>query len=186
MANLKLFKLLLGCKPLGRHTEQHDIFFGVAASLHELVPEIKTFWPGCRIHVDAWREVTAVEDYQIKVVSKEKTDESFQEQRHKLFFINLGGYQENKFAEQHHVLLTVAQDKTTALMKAKNTLFFQHTHFDGAYSHIDDKYGIDVDDFYQIEEILSPFQKERYKIEIISSPGLKQDPFHLGYLKLME
>jgi hypothetical protein len=41
----KLFMLLLGCKPLGRNTEQHDIFFGIADSLPELKPEILNFWP---------------------------------------------------------------------------------------------------------------------------------------------
>jgi hypothetical protein len=186
MTNLKLFMLLLGCKPLGRHTEQHDIFFGVAASIFDLVPEIKSFWPGCRIHIDAWREVTAVEDYQIEVKPKVKADDGHQEGMHKLFFINLGGYQENKFEEQHHILLTVAPDRVTALQEAKNTLFFQQNHIDGALSHIDDKYGIDVDDFYQVEEILSAPQKEIYKIEIIASPESKKDQFHLGYQKIMD
>jgi len=40
---LKLFMLLLGCKPPGRHTEQHDVFFGIARSLRDLVPEIQAF-----------------------------------------------------------------------------------------------------------------------------------------------
>ncbi|HTD39420.1 MAG TPA: DUF1543 domain-containing protein [Mucilaginibacter sp.] len=186
MSNLRLFMLLLGCKPRGRHTEQHDIFFGVATSVQELVPEIKAFWPETRIHADAWREVTAVEGYQINVSIKDEADERPHEQERKLFFINLGGYQENRFEEQHHILLTVKKDKATAITEAKNTLFFQHNHFGSAYSHIDDKYGIDVDDFYQVEEMLSPFQKEKYKIEITTAAGVKEDPFHLGYLKLME
>ncbi|MGN6440105.1 MAG: DUF1543 domain-containing protein [Agriterribacter sp.] len=32
--------LLLGCKPAGRHTEQHDVFFGIGASLKDLIPDI--------------------------------------------------------------------------------------------------------------------------------------------------
>jgi hypothetical protein len=35
---VKLFMLLLGSKAPGRHVEQHDFFFGIAASLRELVP----------------------------------------------------------------------------------------------------------------------------------------------------
>jgi hypothetical protein len=186
MTDLKLFMLLLGCKPKGRHTEQHDVFFGVAASLHELVPEIKAFWPGCRIHADAWREVTAVEDYQVKVSLKNDANEHTRGQQHKLFFINLGGYQEHKFEEQHYIVLTVKPDKFTAIAEAKHTGFFQHNHFGGAYSHIDDKYGIDVDECYQIDEMLSPVQKDLYRIELISAPAIKNDPIHLGYLKLME
>jgi len=150
------------------------------------VPEIKAFLPETRIHADAWREVTAVEGYQINIRIKDEAGERQHAQENKLFFINLGGYQENRFEEQHHILLTVKQDKAAALMEAKNTFFFQHNHFGVAYSHIDDKYGIDVDDFYQVEEMLSPFQKQKYKIEITPATGLKEDPFHLGYLKLME
>lgn len=72
MADLKLFMVLLGCKPAGRHTEQHDIFFGVATSLKELVPEIKAFWKegGDKIHIDAWREVTVVDGLQDKSIAE--------------------------------------------------------------------------------------------------------------------
>jgi hypothetical protein len=43
---MKLFMVLIGCKPEGRHTEQHDIFFGIAQTLADLVPQLKSFWPG--------------------------------------------------------------------------------------------------------------------------------------------
>jgi len=179
---LKLFMLLLGCKPPGRHTEQHDIFFGIGTTLRDLVPEITTFWPGPqRIHIDAWREVTQVEDFSIHVVPKTDPAEG---NGHKLFFINLGGYQENRFEEQHYVLLTVKADKTSAIGQAKETFFFKHNHFENANSHIDDKYGIDVDDLYEIEEMLSSGQKEKYRIEILPSPGKTEDQLSLGYVKL--
>ncbi|MEP6700612.1 MAG: DUF1543 domain-containing protein, partial [Bacteroidota bacterium] len=29
----KLFMLLIGCKPLGRNIEQHDIFFGIGETI---------------------------------------------------------------------------------------------------------------------------------------------------------
>ena len=37
---MKLFMLLLGCLLKGRNTEQHDIFFGIAETLKDLVPAI--------------------------------------------------------------------------------------------------------------------------------------------------
>ncbi|WP_413667370.1 DUF1543 domain-containing protein [Mucilaginibacter sp. Mucisp86] len=68
MENLKLFMLMLGCKPPGRHVEQHDVFFGIAPSLGDLVPEIQAFWPEPeKIHIDAWREVNAVDGYAVKI-----------------------------------------------------------------------------------------------------------------------
>ncbi|MFC0182903.1 protein of unknown function [Pseudarcicella hirudinis] len=184
MSELKLYMVLLGCKPTGRHVEQHDIFFGIADSLKELVNDMEAFWPEAgKIHIDAWREVTNVDGFKIQVSLKQAA-EDFTEQNNKLFFINLGGYQENKFEEQHYFMLTVKQDRAAAFKEAKQTLFFQNNHFEGASSHIDDKYGIDVDELYEIEDILSPSQKEKYKIKLSPSSETEQDPIHLGYLKL--
>lgn len=182
MAEPKLYMLLLGCRPPGRHVEQHDIFFGIAPSLSELVPQIKAFWPevGDKIHIDAWREVTMVDGYRVSIVQKGETSEK----KEQLFFINLGGYQPNKFEEQHYVLLTVKENKAEAFRRAKDTLFYQQNGFDKAVSHIDDRYGIDVDDLYEIEDILPPLQKDRYGLQLTPMEGLVEDEIHLGYLPL--
>lgn len=185
MAKLKLFMLLLGCKPSGRHTEQHDVFFGIAESLHQLVPDIKAFWPEPeRIHIDAWREVNVVDNFRIHIINKQVGGEFQATSDRKLFFINLGGYQPNRFEEQHYIVLTVKENRAEAFKEAKKSLFFQHNHFEGAHAHIDDKYGIDVDDLYEIEEILSPAQKAAYRIELVPATMATADQVHLGYLKL--
>jgi hypothetical protein len=184
MASFKLYMLLLGCKPPGRHTEQHDIFFAVGTELRDLVPEIHRFWPEPeKIHIDAWREVNQVEGFQIIIHSRANSEE-LNNQAPRLFFINLGGYQENKFEEQHYNLLTVKVNRSAAYKEAKETLFFQNNHFPGAESHIDDKYGIDVDDLYEIEEMLSKEQKEKYLIELLPAESVQEDIIHLGYFKL--
>ena len=69
---MKLFMLLLGCKPGRRNTEQHDIFFGIAETLRDLVPSIIEVWPEAKgkIHIDAWREVNYVAQYEVKVLIK--------------------------------------------------------------------------------------------------------------------
>jgi hypothetical protein len=176
--------LLLGCKPPGRHTEQHDIFFAVATGLKDLVPEIQRFWPEPeKIHIDAWREVNQVDGFQIKIRPR-KNNEELNDQAPRLFFINLGGYQENKFEEQHYNFLTVKVNRSAAYKEARQTLFFQDNHFPGAESHIDDKYGIDVDDLYEIEEMLSPEQKEKFLIELQPAESFQDDIIHLGYFKL--
>ena len=95
--------LLLGCKPPGRNTEQHDIFFGMAHSLKELIPSIFEAWPAAnkKIHIDAWREVNFVDGYAVKVYEKNQPNTHAAELKAKLFFINLGGYKENEFEEFH-------------------------------------------------------------------------------------
>jgi hypothetical protein len=182
-ADLKLYMLLLGSKAPKRNVEQHDYFFGIATSLKELVPEIKAFWPeaGTSIHVDGWREVNSVDGYSVKIVLKE---EATVPSERKLFFINLGGYQADKLEEQHYIVLTVQEDRVMAIKDAKKTVFFKTNSIKGANSHIDEKYGIDVDDIYRIEEILSPTYKDRYHIELTPGTALPDDQVHLGYFKL--
>jgi len=76
---------MLGCKPPGRHIEQHDIFFGIAENLRDLVPEIQSYWPEPdKIHIDAWREVNNVEGYRIGVVPNDGSSVVSQSKR--LFF----------------------------------------------------------------------------------------------------
>jgi len=88
----KLFMILIGCKPKGRHTEQHDIFFGIAAELRDLIPEMLSFWPEAEgdMHVDGWREVTQVDGQDIKVA--QRTDALASNQKN-LFFIIPGWIQ---------------------------------------------------------------------------------------------
>jgi len=180
--NQTLFMVMLGATPPGRLTEQHDIFFGIGESLKELVPDMKNFWPEAKgkIHIDAWRKVTCVEDYSIEVISREKNVH----QSEKLFFLNLGGYKENEFEEYHYKVLTVAQNKAEAIKKAKATSFYKHCGFKGATSHIDDKYGVDVDDIHEIEDILSPQFKEKFQLKISKSESNREDNLEIGYVKI--
>ena len=48
-----------------------------------------------------------------------------------------------------------------ATKKAKATSFYKHYGFKGATSHIDDKFGIDVDDIFNVADILSAELKEK-------------------------
>jgi hypothetical protein len=56
-----------------------------------------------------------------------------------------------------------------ASKKAEATTFYKHW-FRRSYFHIDDKYGIDVDDIYNVDDILDAKLKEKY---CLKSPNLK-------------
>lgn len=47
-------------------------FFGIANSLRELIPQMKAFWKEAegRIHIDAWREVSMVDDCAVTITVK--------------------------------------------------------------------------------------------------------------------
>ncbi|MGB8194219.1 MAG: DUF1543 domain-containing protein [Chitinophagaceae bacterium] len=177
----RLFMLLIGSSPPGRNIEQHDVFFGIGNSIRDLIPEVIAFWPEAKakLHFDAWREVINVDGYAVKVVEEPAVTSATQ-----LFFINLGGYKKNEFEEFHYKMLVAAPDKGEAIMQAKKTAFFRHTGFKGANSHIDDKYGVDVDDIFDIRDILPAETKKQYSLVIEPAPGHPEDEIHLGYFKL--
>lgn len=179
----KLFYLLLGCTPAGRHTEQHDVFFCIGKDLKDIIPDIKSFWPESgKIHIDSWREVTAVDGFRISITEKEAIPEKHQQ----LFFINLGGYLPGSFEEHHYKLLTVAEDISQAIRNAKQTSFYKdyNTEDKSGVSHVDDKYGVDVDETLKVADILPAYQKERFSILLEPGKGLVEDEIHIGYLKL--
>jgi Domain of Unknown Function (DUF1543) len=174
--------VLLGGKPKGRHTEQHDVFFGIANSLNELIPDFNYFWPEAKgkMHVDGWREIKNVNGYEVSVIPKSEENEPSAAQ---LFFINLGGYKKDEFEEFHYKLAIAALDISKAIKIAKETAFYKHTHMEGDTSHVDDKYGIDVDDTYKIADVLPENMKKKYEIHLKLSNTSTVDPMHLGYFK---
>ena len=102
----------------------------------------------------------------------------------KVFFLNLGGYKAGLFDELHFKYLCVAKNKGLAVQSAKKTIFYREAGFPGAESHIDERFAVDVDDIYEIRDILPADQKEKYRIHIYPSSESAEDDLHLGYFKL--
>lgn len=182
MDNLKLWMVLLGCRVKGRHTEQHDVFFGIADSVKALIPAIHEFWPEAKghIHLDGWRAVTKVGKYAIEVVDAAAT---LTNEVH-LYFINLGGYSPLVFDELHHKILAVGNTMAAATAEAKKTAFYTTNGFKGAASHIDDKYGVDIDDVVLVKDILTKAIKSKYQLKLTHAPDAQDDELHIGYFKL--
>ncbi|GAB4091457.1 DUF1543 domain-containing protein [Flaviaesturariibacter terrae] len=178
----QLFMILIGCRPEGRNTEQHDVFFTIAESLADARPSIRAFWPdGGTLHIDAWRSVTQVGAYRVSVLPRAEAV-NLTPQPDRLYFVNLGGYKPGEFEEFHYKMLVAADSRSGAVAAAKATAFFRHTGFAGATSHIDDKYGIDVDDLAVIEDILPVELRGRYTVRLERQAG-PEDELQLGYLK---
>lgn len=180
--DLKLFYIILGATPKGRNIEQHDVFFGIAANLKDLVPDMKEFWKEAegKIHLDCYQEVKFADGYEVEIVEKgEKTTEE------QLYFINLGGYKKGFFEEFHEQHLMVGNSMGDIVKKAKATEFYKKMGFEGAVSHIDDKHGVDIDDIFNVTDILSEKMKEKYSIVLKKSDVENQEnPMGLGYLNI--
>lgn len=177
----KLYFLLVGCRLKERYTEQHDVFFGIGERLSDLIPALHGFWPDAEnLHIDCWREVTNVDGYCVTVVPKVDTPGTDLS----LFFINLGGYKKGEFEEFHFKNLFVAANQQEAIKLARQTKFYKEFGFKGAVSHIDNQYGVDIDELYPVEEILSKADKSKYSILLTNEIPNQIDEIHLGYTPL--
>ena len=188
---LTLFMVQLGGRPKGRLIEQHDIFFGIANQVSELVDDINQHWPEVKNkwHIDSYRAISKVDDYTIKLVESGSPVESANDL--KLFFINLGGYQRGSFEEFHYKLLIVAATQADAIKQAKQSEFYKaFTYKDkespfNAASHIDDKFEVDIDDIYNVNDLIS---NVRLLIEPIINDSHElvnaDDKEYVGYLSI--
>ena len=196
-----LFMVQLGARPKGRLIEQHDIFFGVGDKLSALIPAINTHWPEVKNtwHIDSYQAVTHVvgvegKYYKISWKSDEPHDDLIQNQAiqqqesPKLYFINLGGYQQGSIEEFHYKLLVVASTESAAKAYARKTRFYKDfsyndkaTPFNGA-SHIDDKLCVDVDEVYDVSGLID---SGRLLIEPVAEDNkVVEDKAYVGYLSI--
>ncbi|MGP4717455.1 DUF1543 domain-containing protein [Psychrobacter sp. T6-6] len=189
---LTLYMVQLGGRPKGRLIEQHDMFFGVANQVSGLVVGINQHWPEVKNkwHIDSYRAVTKVDGYTIKLL--ESGEQVSTEADLKLFFINLGGYQRGSFEEFHYKLLVVATSQAQAIKQAKQSDFYKQFTFTDidspldAASHIDDKFEVDIDDIYNVNDLISNVQ---LLIEPIAEIGeynieIGEDKEYVGYLSI--
>ena len=187
-----LFMVQLGGRPKGRLIEQHDIFFGVANQVSELVDDINHHWPEVKNkwHIDSYRAITKVGNHTVKLIESDNQAEN--DNGLKLFFINLGGYQRGSFEEFHHKLLIVAATQADAIKQAKQSTFYKEFTFKdkdspfNAASHIDDKFQVDIDDIYDVNDLVS-------NIQILIEPRIHnshelanadEDKEYVGYLSI--
>ena len=187
-----LFMVQLGGRPKGRLIEQHDIFFGVANQVSELIDDINNHWPEVnnKWHIDSYRAITKVGNHTVKLI--ESDNQAANDNGLKLFFINLGGYQRGSFEEFHHKLLIVAATQAEAIKQAKQSTFYKEFTFKdkdspfNAASHIDDKFQVDIDDIYDVNDLVS-------NIQILIEPRIHnsheltnadEDKEYVGYLSI--
>ena len=170
---------IVGCNLPNRFIEQHDVFFGVAPTLVDLKPKLIEFWPEIaeKLHIDSYRIVSKVGNHRISVVdAAEKKDNGLH-----LYFLNLGGYKPDDMEEYHYKQLIVSSSMAEAIRIGKKNVFWQHY----TEPHIDNKYGIDVDDAYMVEDMLPADVRNQYGIQIEEDvENSREDELHIGYLKL--
>ena len=214
---MKLFMLKIGARPQGRLIEQHDVMFVIANSLSETIESVNQHWPAVKNnwHLDAWREVKRVGDYQIllskeslskdgvskdkaladNILADERVDNKLDSQGKQLYFVNLGGYLPGQFEEFHYKTLVVAETLGKAKAQVKKTAFYQDYTFDNvdtaksgvSTSHVDDKHQLDLDDIHCVADLLP--KDVALTIQPLTEDEKNQlpdDALHIGYLSLKQ
>ena len=187
---LTLYMVQLGGRPKGRLIEQHDIFFGAASQVSDLIGDINEHWPEIKDkwHIDSYRAITKVGSYAIKLIEPSQQLKAAADL--KLFFINIGGYQQDSFEEFHYKLLIVAPNQADAIKQAKKSDFYKQSTFKdktspfNAASHIDDKFAVDIDDIYNVNDLISNVQLSIEPISDTDELNAKEDKEYVGYLSI--
>jgi len=167
---MKLFLVMLG----GRHpralTEVHDIAIVAAEKMQAAYPALRRHWFGSQhgLHIDSWLEFEGIDHYRFEFKDHPATEQTL-----KLYFINLGGYREQAFGEEHSYDLVVAQSADQAKQISKQ----RRNQFEWLQGHTD--YLADVDDCIQIEHV-----GEQYLHLVASDTPLQKPTPEHAYIRL--
>lgn len=114
-----LYIVMLGGRHPRARIEVHDVLFAVADSLEDSYAQLRADWFGSPegLHIDSWLEVDGIGDYKLELGNQAPAAGD-----PRLYFINLGGYEEGTFGEAHRYLLVTARDKAEAKAKGKQRL----------------------------------------------------------------
>lgn len=138
----KLFLVYLGGSAPKANIEVHDIQFVVAEKIEDTYPQLIGDWFGDvkGLHLDSYKEIKGADGYKVEVKDHP------QENNDNLYFVNLGGYQQDKLNELHEFGLFVADSAAKAKKKALNSLLKNSSQ-----RHKDNL--MEVDDCLQISSV---------------------------------
>jgi hypothetical protein len=140
---MNLFMVYVGGKHKQSLIELHDIRFVAAKSIEEAFGELQNSWWGVpsSLHLDCWGILKNVDGYDVYLRDYPP------QTAHKLYFINLGGYNPLEFTELHKNICVVAENVKDAASKAKQQILnWQSPHKDYVYS---------IDDIIDIQKIIA-------------------------------
>ena len=127
---MRLFAIYIGGEHPRANIELHDMRFVVARTIIETYDELRRQWWGTpgSLHIDAWAVIDHADGYDVELSSEPFPGPE------RLFYVNLGGYDENEFLEKHRnvfvVARTILEAKTRALRENRG---WKQLHRDDQY-----------------------------------------------------
>jgi hypothetical protein len=142
MTKARLFAVYLGGRAPKANTELHDVVFATGAAIEDIYIQLLDKWFGnpVGLHLDSWLELDVVDGYRVTL------SEAAAPQPEKLYFVNLGAYDDN-FTELHANGFYVAASAEEAKKRCLAA------HFTSGYvlPHKDDLH--DIDDCIALESV---------------------------------
>tara|TARA_B100000963_G_scaffold248565_1_gene217660 strand:+ start:811 stop:1347 length:537 start_codon:yes stop_codon:yes gene_type:complete len=165
---MRLFSVFLGGRADKCNIELHDVVFTLGEKIEDCYSDLLGKWFGLpdRLHIDSWVEINMIEGYKISL-SKEKNKTT-----KKLYFVNLGAYEKDRFEELHESRFMVDVNKINVKKRAKKQLLIGKEQV-----HLDDLY--DVDDCIEIRKVCGYYinlEKTSKKGKLIFNNGFKPIP----------
>ncbi|QEN04097.1 DUF1543 domain-containing protein [Thiospirochaeta perfilievii] len=117
----KLFMVTLGGKTSTSNIEVHDLQFIIAKDIEETYEILKQNWYGIdlKLHIDAYKWIEGADEHEVRIT--EPTSDITLDK--KLYFINIGGYDDSLMNELHRYVLLVCKDFNEAKARAKKKFF---------------------------------------------------------------
>ena len=139
---MKLFSVFLGGRADKCNTELHDVVFSIGEKIEDTYIDLLDKWFGLpdRLHIDSWVDLRIVEGYKVSLSKKKNKSNK------KLYFVNLGAYEKNRFEELHESKFMVDINKINVKKRAKELLLIGKEQV-----HLDDLY--DVDNCIEIKKV---------------------------------
>ena len=165
---MKLFSVFLGGRADKCNTELHDVVFTIGEKIEDTYFDLLGKWFGLpdRLHIDSWVVLNIIEGYKISLSKEKKKSDR------KLYFVNLGAYEKNRFEELHESKFMVDINKINVKKRAKEQLLIGKEQV-----HLDDLY--DVDDCIQIKKVSGYYinlEKTSKKGKLEFNNGYKPNP----------
>jgi len=143
------------------NVELHDVRFSIGKTPEDCFDDLRRQWWGepKSLHLDCWGAVEQADGYDIELSTAPPADG-----QHKLFFVNLGGYDPSEFGELHRNVLIVAADDAAAKAKAKAQIDHWHKpHRDRLF---------EIEKTFDITDAM-----RRYGVYLVLSPAAGERPF---------
>jgi hypothetical protein len=143
------------------------VVFAVGDSFEALMPGLRQRWFGDQdqVHVDAWTRLDTVHGHRVELAPEAAGQDL------RLWFINIGGYADGEFAEQHAYGFIAAPHKTGAKQQARKTLLPGRREW-----HKDDLF--DIDDCLSIDCV------DGWHVHLSPDPVAASPHVHNGYFPL--